>query len=90
MIKIDELKKQATGPVVLTEDSIDAKKQPCHAGTQIAPQVDGWPEHRVLNHLLQKKAKVGSGIKAPESHEHDKSEKDKSEKHKAGKEKNGR
>ncbi len=64
MIKIDDMKQLAVdGPVVLTEDSLDAKQRHHHEGTQISPKVDGWPEHRVLNHLIQKKAKKGTGVK---------------------------
>ena len=39
------------GPVYLTEDSPDAKSHLCRAGMRIAPNVDGWPAHRVLNTL---------------------------------------
>lgn len=56
MSRLDELKKLAAGPVVLTQDGVNAHRKVCHAGTVIAPHIEGWPEHRVVHHLLQKMA----------------------------------
>ena len=33
--------------IVLTADRIDSNRQLCRAGTRIAPDVEGWPAHRV-------------------------------------------
>jgi hypothetical protein len=49
----DELRALAAAAVVLTQDAIDAQGRRCAAGSQIAPQVDGWPVHRVMAHLQQ-------------------------------------
>jgi len=33
--------------VILMVDRIDSNRQLCKAGTRIAPDVEGWPAHRV-------------------------------------------
>jgi hypothetical protein len=38
--------------------SVNAKGQMCHAGMTIAPNVDGWPAHRVAKHVKEKAAVV--------------------------------
>jgi len=37
--------------VVLLVDRLNAHRQWCQAGTVIAPDVDGWPAHRVALHV---------------------------------------
>lgn len=51
--RLQEAKKLAAGPVLLTQDGVNASRKKCAAGTVIAPHVEGWPEHRVVSHLLQ-------------------------------------
>jgi len=43
--------------VTLLVDSINARGLKCPAGTVIAPDVDGWPVHRVQRHLRDKLAR---------------------------------
>lgn len=52
MSRLSDVQQLAKGPVVLTQEGVDANKHVCHAGMQIAPKVDGWPERRVVHHLL--------------------------------------
>lgn len=46
----------ASSTVVLIRDSIDARGKRCQAGMTIAPDVDGWPDHRVEQHMRDKLA----------------------------------
>jgi hypothetical protein len=39
------------GTVVLRVERLDANRQVCAAGTVIAPNVEGWPVHRVASAL---------------------------------------
>lgn len=48
-----EMQQTVAGPVVLKVDRLDANRQLCQAGMQIAPSVHGWPVHRVCAALLQ-------------------------------------
>ncbi len=43
--------------IVLTVNSIDASRKAVEAGTVIAPDVEGWPAHRVARHLRDGMAK---------------------------------
>lgn len=43
--------------VVLTVDAVAAGGRPCKAGSVIAPNVEGWPDHRVAAHLRDGRAK---------------------------------
>lgn len=47
----------AQGQVVLLRESVDARGVKCPAGMVIGPEVEGWPKHRVDNHVRNKMAK---------------------------------
>lgn len=47
----------AVQPVVLLEASVSAHGVLCPAGTVIAPNIDGWPAHRVAAHVRNGRAK---------------------------------
>lgn len=57
-MKSEALHKAAAGPVILTENRLDANRKLCLAGMQIAPAVEGWPLHRVAQVIRQGYARV--------------------------------
>lgn len=57
-MKWSEIEVLARRPVVLVADRLDAMGRLCKAGTQISPNVDGWPSHRVCFALQHGTAKV--------------------------------
>jgi len=62
-MKQEQVKQIATGDVVLKVDRIDANRRVCPAGTQIAPNVEGWPSHRVEHEVFHGYAVKGIGTK---------------------------
>lgn len=46
-----------TQQVVLLMDGVNAHRVRCPSGTVIAPNIDGWPAHRVAAHLRDGRAK---------------------------------
>lgn len=62
-MKQDQVKQVAAGDVVLKVDRIDANRRVCPAGTQIAPNVEGWPSHRVQHEVFHGYAEKGIGRK---------------------------
>lgn len=53
-----------TAAVVLVVEAVSAVGKKCPAGTVIAPDVEGWPPHRVQAHLRNGQAveRVADGL----------------------------
>lgn len=51
-MKWSEIEVVARGPVVLIADRLNAVGRLCKAGTQIGPNIEGWPAHRVCVAVL--------------------------------------